>query len=255
MTDAKALAYVNLYGVLGCLENLCGLDSEAKAILAKLPKPVSLCFYVSGGPCATLHFTKEGCTLRRGQNGATCKLLFPSPAAFNQLIATGTLAGIPVKGPVQAITFLLGTFVPLTDRLTKLLRPSAEDLRDRAFFEESTLLTLYTVAGAISALANHDPISKVSAQHTVDGDILLGIRDRVYVTVRVKNSQFTTLKEKTAHPRAVMEFADIDLANALFNGTASSINELCKGRIHLRGMISMVDNVNRILDRVAVYLA
>lgn len=255
MTDAKALAYVNMYGVLGCLENLCALDDRAKEILSGLKKPVSLCFYVSDGPCATFHFTKTGCAVRRGQKDATCKILFPSPAAFNKLIATGTLAGAPVKGPVQAITFLLGTFVPLTDRLTELLRPDQETLKDRAFFEESTLLTLYTIAGAISALANHDPISKVSAQHTVDGDILLGIRDRVYVTVRVKDHRFTTIKDKTPNPRAIMEFADIDLANALFNGTASSINELCKGRIHLAGMISMVDNVNRILDRVSVYLA
>ena len=52
-----------------------------------------------------------------------------------------------------------------------------------------------------------------------------------------------------------MEFADIDLAYSLFNGTASTINELCKGNIRLSGMISMVDNVNRILDRIAVYLA
>ena len=52
-----------------------------------------------------------------------------------------------------------------------------------------------------------------------------------------------------------MEFADLDLAHSLFTGTASTINELCKGRIRLAGMISMVDNVNRILDRIAVYLA
>ena len=48
--------------------------------------------------------------------------------------------------------------------------------------------------------------------------------------------------------------ADIDLANGLFNGKVSTINEMCKGNIRLAGVLSMVDNVNRILDRVAVYL-
>ncbi len=46
----------------------------------------------------------------------------------------------------------------------------------------------------------------------------------------------------------------IDLANGLFNGTVSTIAELCKGNIYMAGMISMVDNLNRILDRVAAYL-
>ena len=51
-----------------------------------------------------------------------------------------------------------------------------------------------------------------------------------------------------------MEFATIDLAYGLFTGTASTISELCHGNIYMAGMISMVDNINRILDRVAVYL-
>ena len=51
MTDTTAMAYVNMYGVLGTLENLCQLDSEAQAILARMKKPVSLCFSVKDGPC------------------------------------------------------------------------------------------------------------------------------------------------------------------------------------------------------------
>ena len=51
-----------------------------------------------------------------------------------------------------------------------------------------------------------------------------------------------------------MEFADVELAHGLFTGTASTIAELCEGNIYMCGMISMVDNLNRILDRVAVYL-
>ena len=128
-------------------------------------------------------------------------------------------------------------------------------MQDRAFFEESTTLTLFTIAGAISALANTDSISKISASYTVDGDISLGIRDAAAVTIRVQDGHFTTIKEKCEKPRAIMEFADLDLAAGLFAGRISTINEMCKGTIYLRGMISMLDNVNRILDRVSVYLA
>ena len=159
-----------------------------------------------------------------------------------------------MKGAVQVLSFLLGPFTKLTNRLTKLLMPSEADLKDRAFFEESTVLTFYTIAGAISALANTDSVSKQSALYTVDGDVSMGIKDVCYATIRVNNHTFRTIKEKAQSPRAVMEFATIDLANGLFNGTASTMAELCAGHIYMAGMISMVDNINRVLDRVAVYL-
>lgn len=253
MKEARALAYVNMYGVLGTLENLCALDDAAKAILRDLKKPVSLCFSVKNGPCCTFHFTREGCVMSEGDYGCSCKMSFASPEAFNNLI-DHSKPGVPVKNPVQVLSFLLGPFTKLTDRLNELLRPSEEAMKNRAFFEESTMLTLYTVAGAIAALANEDSVSRISADYTVDGDISLGIKDVAYVTIRVKDKRFTTIKERCCNPRAIMEFADLDLAAGLFAGTVSTINEMCKGTIYLRGMISMLDNVNRILDRVSVYL-
>ena len=53
----------------------------------------------------------------------------------------------------------------------------------------------------------------------------------------------------------VLTYENGELANGLFNGTASTIGELCAGNIYMSGMINMIDNVNRILDRVALYLA
>lgn len=253
MIDTKALAYVNMYGVLGALENLCQLDDRAQAVLAAMKKPVSLCFSVKEGPCCTFHFTREGCRMTEGEEGCTCKMSFKSAEAFNDLIDKSK-PGMPSKNPVQVLAFLLGPFTKLTDRLNEILRPSEEAMQDRTFFEKSTTLTLYTIAGAISALANHDPISKVSADYTVDGDISLGIKDTAYITLQVKDKHFTTVKHRCENPRAIMEFADLDLAAGLFAGKVSTINELCKGTIRLRGMISMLDNVNRILDRVSVYL-
>ena len=253
MTDTKALAFVNMYGVLGTLENLCAMDDTAKNVLKELKKPVSLCFSVKNGPCATFHFTKEGCRMTEGDAGCSCKMTFATPEAFNNLI-DASKPGLPVKNPVQVLSFLLGPFTKLTNRLTELLRPSEEAMKDRAFFELSTTLTLYTIAGSISALANNDPISKISAENTVDGEISLGIKDVARITLIVKDHHFTTVKAPSEKPRAIMEFADLDLAAGLFAGKVSTINEMCKGTIYLRGMISMLDNVNRILDRVSVYL-
>lgn len=254
MKEPKAMAYVNMYGVLGTLENLCSLDDAASNILRGLKKPVSLCFQVKDGPCCTFHFTQEGCRMTQGDEGCTCKMNFSSPEKFNALIDENK-PGLPGKNPVQLLPFLLGPFTQLTNRLAELLRPSEEALKDRAFFEKSTVLTMYTIAGAISALANTDSISQISASYTVDGEVSLGIRDVVQVTISVQNHHFTTIKAPAEHPRAIMEFATIDLAYGLFTGQVSTINEMCKGTIHLRGMLSMVDNINRILNRVSAYLS
>jgi hypothetical protein len=162
---------------------------------------------------------------------------------------------MPNKNPVQVLSFLMGPFTKLADILTKYLRPAEEDMKDRAFFEKSTVLTMYTIGGAICALGNEDTISRLSASYIIDGDIELGITDAAYLTIRSKDHRLRLIKVKPDSPRAIMEFKTIDLANGLFNGTASTIAELCAGNIYMAGMINMLDNVNRILDRVAVYLA
>ena len=254
MIEQKALAYVNMYGVLGSLENLCAIDDVAKAALQEMKKPYALCFNVKDGPCCTFSFSAEGCKMAMGSKSCDGRMDFASPEKFNDLI-NASKPGIPVKDPVGTIAFLLGTFTKLTDRLNEVLRPSEEALSDRAFYEENTLMTLYVIAGAIPALANYDSISKVSADFTVDGDVEMSIPDKAAITIRVKNHRFSFKKGGAASPRAKMAFANLDLANGLFSGKVSTVNELCAGNIRISGMISMIDNINRILDRVSVYLA
>lgn len=254
MIEQKALAYVNMYGVLGSLENLCSLDAKAKEICRQLKAPVSLCFSVKGGPTCTFHFTSEGCRMEEGDAGCSAKMNFSSPEAFNDLI-NHSKPGLPVKGIVKTLGFLTGPFTKLTDRLNEVLRPKEEALKDPAFFEENTLMTLYVIAGAVSALANNDPISRISAGGTVDGDIQLSIPDKAVVTFRVKDHCFKTVKAASEKPRATMEFANIEIAGGLFSGKVSALNEMCRGTIRMAGMIPMIDNLNRILDRVSVYLA
>ncbi len=179
---------------------------------------------------------------------------FSSPEKFNDLI-DNSKPGVPVKGIPQTLMFLMGPFTKLTNILVKYLRPSDKDLKNPDFFEKSTILTMYTIAGAICAIGNNDQIGKLSASYIVDGDIQMGITDKVYVTISAKNHILSLVKAKPENPRAIMEFRTVELANGLFNGTASTIGELCAGHIYMSGMINMIDNVNRILDRVALYLA
>lgn len=52
-----------------------------------------------------------------------------------------------------------------------------------------------------------------------------------------------------------MEFESIRLARRLFDGKENAMDCIGKKKIAISGMISMLDNINRILDRVSVYLA
>ncbi len=254
MTDSRTLAYINMYAVLGTLENLCELDDKAKEILSTIEKPVSVAFDVKNGPSATLTFSKNGCRMDDGVN-ADCDIKIPVANCdkFNGII-DGKVTPIPTKG-LTKVNFLLKTFTALTDRLTEVMRPTEEALKDADFFRLNTICTFYTVSVAISQIGNQDAIGKFSASNIVDGDIQIGIKDTVYSTIRVKDNHMITIKQASDKPRAIMEFCDIPLANALFAGTVNSIDHVGNGNIVIRGLISMVDNVNRILDRVALYLA
>lgn len=252
MTDAKTLAYINMFAVLGALENLCALDEQAQNILSGT-KPVSIGFDVKDGPKATLSFEDGACVLTEGCADCDIRLPFASPEKFNGLI-DGTVTPIPSKGFAK-IGFLLKTFVPLTDRLSEVLQPSAEALKDPAFFELNTRLTFYVVTCAISQLGNHDPISTFSASNIEDGDLLMSIKDGPKAVIRAKDHVLTTIKDTVGNPRSVMEFGSMKLANDLFNDKVNSLACIGDGSITMKGMISMLDNMNRILDRVALYLA
>ena len=253
MTDAKTLAYINLYGILGTLENLCELDAEASA-LAQVKKPISIAFSVKGGPAATLTFKNGRCRMEQGANPkATVLLPFSSCEKFNGLI-DGTVTPIPVKGFTK-IGFLLKNFTKLTDILTKYLRASEDDLKDPVFFETSTKLMFYLITVTISQIANNDSIGTFSASNVPDGIIEMGIKDSVAATVRVKDHHFVTIKQKPASYRSKMEFGSIKQARDLFDGKVNAVACIGEGTITMSGLINMIDNLNRILDRVALYLA
>lgn len=52
-----------------------------------------------------------------------------------------------------------------------------------------------------------------------------------------------------------MVFGDLRVARDLFDGRINAIAAVGMGQVRISGMISQVDNINRILDRVSLYLA
>lgn len=252
LIDQKTLAYINMYAILGALENLCELAPEAPSLLTN-KKPIKIGFEVKGGPSATLTFKNGKCRMDQGCKKVDVKLPFGSCEKFNGLI-DGTATPIPSKGFTH-IGFLLKDFTALTDLLNKYLRPDPADLEDEDFFNISTQVMLGVIGVAISQIANNDEIGKFTAGNIVDGNILFSIKDGPAVTIRCKDHRLVTVKCGCDNYRAKMEFQNMKLARDLFDGNVNAVACIGKGYIAMQGMISMLDNLNRLLDRVAVYLA
>ena len=266
-TDPRVSAYINLYAVLGTLPLLCELVPEARDILAGGPTaprtgvsqparsaltPTCIRFVVPGGPRDDYTFTPTGVHRGRALGVPLVILAFTSVTHFNRVI-DGTAQPIPLGTP-HRLRFLTGVFSPLTDLLARYLKPNSEDLADPEFQAVSTRLTLHVAAAAIAQVANEDRSGRFSAHHIPDGDVALEVTGAVAYHLRFRDHRATFVAEAASSPRGILTFSDLDVAGGILSGDISAIACISDGRLAMRGFISMVDNVNRILDRVGHYL-
>ena len=251
MKDERVLAHCNLFGVLGAIPTLLELVPEARDAVGN--KNISVGFAVKDGPRATLLINGGRAELREGIDKCSIKLYFSSCKKFNDMI-DGKGNPLPVSG-FWHLGFLLGGFTKLTDLLSAYLRPSAEALADPVFFERSTVLMLHVIAGAVAEVGNCDYIGKFSASNIVDGVIRLSVGETYAVAVKAENHRLTALHKAPAQGFSEMHFDDLVTARDLFDGRINAVAAVGMGKVRIGGMISQVDNVNRILDRVSLYLA
>lgn len=253
--DQTVLAYCNLFGVLGSIPELLRIDSQAKALVQK--HTISIGFSVKNGPSATLSFKEGSAGVHEGCSGCDIKLYFSSCKKFNDMI-DGVGNPLPVSGFFR-LGFLLRNFTKLTDLLSAYLRPAEGALEDPDFLRRSTRLMLHVIAGAVAQVANEDSVGRFSASNIVDGDIQLTVGDPqsggTAVAVRAADHRLTVLPEVPAKAFSEMRFADYETARALFDGKINAVAAVGTGKVRIYGMISQIDNVNRILDRVSLYLA
>ena len=249
--DQTTLAYINMYAVLGALPTLCELSEQARALLAD--KSCAVGFAVKGGPEATLRFSGGCCFFEEGTERCDVKLPFSRPEKFNAVI-DGTGTPIPSKG-LTKVSFLLGPFKKLTDLLSSYLRPAEGALEDPEFFTVSTTLMLHVISAAVAQIGNHDKVGRASAGYIVDGVIRLSIADGPAVGILAEDHKLSPIHTPPQKWRSCMEFADMHLARDLFDGKVNAVTCVGEGGVRMSGMISQLDNVNRILDRVGGYLA
>jgi len=251
MKDSKTMAYINMYGILGCLEDLCRFSPDAKILASG--KPIAVSFAVKDGPSMTLRFKDGGCSVEPGGGKCDIKLPFSNCEKFNGMI-DGTVTPFPSKG-LTKIGFLTKNFSDMTKILETYLRAKPEDLTRNEFFEASTIIMFHLISRAVSQIGNHDKIGRFSASNIVDGTVVLSIGGTIQAAISVKDHYLTTSRVIPENCSAIMEFKDLKLARDVFDGKVSTLGCVGNGLIAMRGNLSMIDNINRILDRVAVYLA
>ncbi len=251
MKDDKTLAYINLFAILGSIPKLCRECAEAKELIKN--DKISIGFSVKDGPCGTLVFNNGECHMVKGMKKCNIRLHFSNCKKFNGMI-DGTVTPIPRKGLLR-VGFLLKKFMPLTDILSKYLRATEEDLKNSEFFRISTLLMFNVITEAISQIGNYDKVGRVSASNITDGYAKLEIRGYESAYVLSENHILTTYHKDPDDFDAYMIFDNIELARDLFDGRINSLAAVGLGQIRVGGMVSMMDNINRILDRVSFYLA
>ncbi len=251
MRDERTLSFINFYAILGAITELSKVDKHAKEIIGN--KNVTIEIAVKNGPTGRLAFSNGECNIYEGAGKCDIRLPFSSPKKFNGMIE-GTVTPIPNKGFTK-IGFLLKKFIPLTDLLTKYLRPTDEDMKDQEFFRISTLLTFYVVSEALSQIGNYDKVGMCSASYIVDGTVKMSIGDIAGAGITAKDHVLHTTHEMPSKYLSYMMFSDLQLASDLFSGKVNSVACVGHGKIKIGGMISQVDNMNRILDRVSMYLA
>ncbi len=249
--DVRVLAQCNLFGVLGAIPKLLELDPDAAALVKDMK--ISIGFAVKDGPRATLSIKNGRAAMREGIDACSIKLWFPSCEKFNDLI-DGEGMPIPTSG-FWHIGFLLGGFTKLTDILSSYLRPEPDRLKDPVFFERSTILMLHVIAGAVAEVGNWDAVGKFSASNIVDGVIRLAIGSELAVGVRAEGHHLTAIHKDPGESFSEMRFDDLVTARDLFDGKINAVAAVGEGKVKISGMISQIDNVNRILDRVSLYLA
>ncbi|MGN1345524.1 MAG: hypothetical protein ACI4V1_01960 [Eubacteriales bacterium] len=249
-TDPCTMAYINLYGVLGGLTALCETVPEARKILGK--NSCSIGFAVKNGPSATLTFVGGRCIVKDGVENCAVRLPFSSCEKFNGMVA-GTVTPVPSHGFTK-LPFLLSKFKKLTDLLEQYLRPAPDALEDETFLRQSTAILFRVIACAVAQIANHDRVGQASASYIVDGPILLEIEGLTKAALIAKNHTLTFSDKVPKTYLSYMKFADVKVARDLFDGKINSVAAVGAGDVRIGGMISQIDNVNRILSRVELYL-
>jgi hypothetical protein len=248
----RVTAHMHLHAVLPRLGDLIRLDAEARELARGLR--LSLDFVVLGGPRAHVAFDDGRFEHGPGRAGfPALGLVFPSCRRLNRMFAGEKILPIPAGGLHQLPR--VKRFEALTARLTRYLKPSAEDLADPGFRARHVELALLTGLDAACQVGLHDPAAARIMPALHDGVIQFRVHGGPSAHVRIEQGRLRASAGEAPAPTATLVLKDLDFAAALIRGEVDAFSAVGATDIRMHGDLFMADEFNALFDRVGLYLS
>lgn len=251
MIENSVLASINLFCVLRNLEDLVDLDERAKKIIADIDKTIKFNIPFMPEMYLKIKDNKIIC-VRDMKIYSDINLNFLNPTHLNLMIK-GKSIPLPSRG-FKELNFLTNEFKELTDILGEYLKPEKEKLLDREFNHISTTLSFYTAFFSVSEIANNDKLGIEIAKKMKNGVIKISIDNGPKITIRINNSIFKTTIEDSLDAVAFMDFDSLDTAGKILRSEIDAFTAIGSGKLAVSGRIPLIDNLNKLLRLVSIYL-
>ncbi len=253
--NQNVLARLHLGAILPLLEDIAAYDPEIREATGDWN--VTLQFQLPGGDPATALEFKQGKLIahRIGVKGSKVTLTFKDARFLNEVFQ-----GRSKKSPrpnLQGLFHLkkLTGLDPVLGKLEHYLKPSAELLQNPETFDFCARLNLYALAYGIKVVGEHDPEMSPVVSHLPDGVLEIRVTGGPSAHIGVKEGQFFPGRGPAEKPNAVLEISDLNTAWAMLQGTLDLYAAVGSEKIKLRGNLPLLDGINPLLDRLALYLS
>jgi len=244
------LAHMHLHAVLPRIVDLIRIDDESTRVAQEMD--VSIAFAVRGGPYLVLKVSR-GVAGVSTSGLADVVLFFPSCRRLNRMFQGEKVNPIPLWGLHRFRD--LKRFSSLSDRLTRHLKPSEQDLSDEAFRRRHVELSLLVGLAACGVIAKLDPRVQRVVKGLHAGIIQYSVLPNgPHAYVEVQHGTVSAFAGRVPAPSATIELKDLKFAVKLIRGEVDPFAASGLGDIRLSGDLHLVDLFNNLFDRVGLYL-
>ena len=248
------LANLHLHAVLPRLEELVKLDDEARSIARQMKLKVR--FKVRRGPSELVEIS-DGVVRASSdtQASANLGLFFASCDQLNNLFMDKRVTPVPYKGLTQLRQ--MGRFSKLSEILTRYLKPAEADLKDPVFKKKHVEMALMTGLAGAAEVAKYDRKMEKVVDRLPWGTVQFSVLpDGPHAFVSVGRDKTILVGNGTvSDPTANLEINGIDMAAGVLAGTLDTFAAVGREDLRATGLLSLIDELNALLDRVGYFLA
>jgi hypothetical protein len=162
---------------------------------------------------------------------------------------------VPYKGLTQLRQ--MGRFSELTGILTRYLKPAADDLEDPAFKKKHVEMTLMVGLAGAAEVARYDRKMEKVVDRLPWGTVQFSVLpDGPYAYASVGKDKTISVGNGTvADPTANLDINGVDMAAGVLAGTVDTFAAVGREDLRATGLLSLIDELNALLERVGFFLA